>query len=68
MKRSPKRRLNGKKLHRANLYIDPEVFEQFKEIAGMASHSVTFEEMVRYISRKRAKQSEKVHFHNDSSL
>lgn len=60
-KRSSKRRLDGVKLRRLQLAIDPQVFDQFAELAGNHSYAVTFEEMTKYMVRKKEKRQENTH-------
>lgn len=61
-KRSSKRRLDGLKLRRLQLAIDPKVFEQFAALAGPHSYNVTFEEMTKYMARKMEQRQQKTHF------
>ena len=58
-KRSSKRRLNGVKLRRFNLSVDPIVAEKFEQIAGPVSFNVAFEQIVEYVALKKEKRLEK---------
>lgn len=56
MRYSKKRKLTeGEKLRRFHLAVDPKVGQMFEEIAGGVSFNVAFEEIVKYISRKKEK-------------
>jgi hypothetical protein len=51
-----KRKLeDGEKLRRYHLAVHPKVGELFEEIAGGVSFNVAFEEIVKYIARKKEK-------------
>lgn len=56
MRYSKKRKLTeGEKLRRFHLAVHPKVGEMFEEIAGGVSFNVAFEEIVKYIARKKEK-------------
>ena len=59
MKRSPKRKLNGIKMRRLQLYILPEVFEDLEKIAGPLAYNVTVEELIRREKLRRIRRLEK---------
>lgn len=55
-KRSSKRRLNGEKLRRYNLYLRPEVGDMLEDLAGDVSYSVAAEEVIKFVYRRKLKK------------